>query len=115
MALLRTYLAVLIALCMVLTTQTMALARGMSDPVGEMVLCIGNETVTVYYDDDGQPVDPPHYCPDCSVSPLALLQSSFVPNLRPLGQGVVLRIERGQKAIAAEVIPASARGPPVLS
>ncbi|MCG7573473.1 hypothetical protein MHM39_07825 [Phaeobacter sp. CNT1-3] len=115
MALVRTYLAVMLALVMVLTTQTMGNARHAAMPVGEMVLCIGSEAITVYYDEDGQPVDPPHYCPDCSASIVALAQPGFAPNLRPLGKGVALRVERGKGVTVTRIIPASARSPPVFS
>ena len=113
MASLRSYLAALLALVMVLTSQTMAVARGMELPSGEMVLCIGDGSVTVYVDADGQPVDAPHYCPDCAAagSP-AVLTPSFVPNLRPLGRGVAMRIDPGVVFTTGEAVPASARGPP---
>jgi hypothetical protein len=111
----RTYLTLMLALVMVLTTQTMSNARHASMPVGEMVLCIGSQAITVYYDEDGQPVDPPQYCPDCNASIVALTQPDFAPNLRPLGKGAVLRIERGRLIAVTRIIPASARSPPVLA
>lgn len=114
MALIRSYLAVMLAFVLVLTTQTMGNARHASMPVGEMVLCIGSQAITVYYDDDGQPVDPPHYCPDCSASIVALVQPGFAPNLRPWGKGMALRVERGKDVTVTRIIPASARAPPVL-
>ena len=48
-----------------LTGQSMALARTAPAASGQMVLCIGATTVVVYVDQDGQPTEAPHVCPDC--------------------------------------------------
>jgi hypothetical protein len=64
----RTYLALALSLLLVLTGQTMALARSAADPVGEMVLCTGSGPVTVQLDSDGRPTDGSrHLCPDCAL------------------------------------------------
>lgn len=115
MAAMRIYLAILLSLCLGLTSQTMALARGMETPAGEMVLCVGTQTVTVYYDDQGQPVSAPHYCPDCSAVQDAAVLVNLAPRVeRPLGTGVQLRRELLRWRLAQAVRAATARGPPVL-
>lgn len=54
-----------------LTSQAMAVARGSADATGQMVICIGAETVTVYTDADGAPTQAPHLCPDCVIHMIA--------------------------------------------
>jgi len=58
---------VLVALLLV-TGQSMAVARGAAGPAGELVLCTGSGPVVILVDEDGAPVAPPHYCPDCVLS-----------------------------------------------
>jgi len=63
---LRTYLALALTLLLVLTSQTMALARGAPTPVGQAVLCTGTGPITVLVDAEGQPTGQVHICPDCA-------------------------------------------------
>jgi len=81
---LRRYLApvpaLLLVAVMVLTSQSMATARGATGPAGQIVLCTGTGPVAVYVDDDGQPVGPPHLCPDCA---LHLLDVLAAPDIAP--------------------------------
>lgn len=68
MIFLRPFFAIFFALILAVTGQSMAVARGASDPAGQMVLCTGNGPVTVYMDADGNPAAAPHMCPDCLAS-----------------------------------------------
>lgn len=52
----------------VLTGQAMAVARGASGPAGQIELCTGSGPVMVYVDEAGEPVGPPHICPDFALS-----------------------------------------------
>ena len=61
----RSFAAAALCLLLVLTSQSMAVARGASAATGQMVLCIGSTTQTVYVDAEGQPTTAPHLCPDC--------------------------------------------------
>ena len=72
--------ALLLAAVMVLTSQSMAVARGGTGPAGQIVLCTGTGPVAVYVDDDGQPTGPPHLCPDCA---LHLLDAFAAPDIAP--------------------------------
>lgn len=45
----------------------MAVARGAANPVDHMVICTGLGLVTVHLDAQGNPVGPPHICPDAIV------------------------------------------------
>lgn len=80
-SLLRIYLALSLALMLVLTGQGMAIARGASDPAGQMVLCTGTGPLSVYVDENGNPTGPPVFCPDCA---LLLLAAVAVPDTMAL-------------------------------
>lgn len=54
-----------LCLLLALTGQSLAVARGAAQPVGEIVLCTGTGPVSVAVDAEGQPVATPHLCPDC--------------------------------------------------
>jgi hypothetical protein len=70
---LRPVLSVLFALVLTLTGQSMAVARGANDATGQMVLCTGQGSVTVYMDEQGRPTAAPHVCPECVVTALTSL------------------------------------------
>jgi hypothetical protein len=64
----RSFTAICLAFVLVLTGQSMAVARGAAPAVGQMVLCIGNGSVVVYMDESGAPTAAPHVCPDCTLT-----------------------------------------------
>ncbi|WP_420858215.1 hypothetical protein [Marivivens marinus] len=117
MKLMRPFVAVLMALALLVTTQQMAAARGQAPVVGEAVLCIGGQAVTVALDANGQPVEgggPAHFCPDCILHftdtqhpPVAVAVSQI---LRP----VVFGSDHASLAGPVAAPCPSARGPPVL-
>lgn len=108
----RTYLALFLALLLVLTGQSMAIARGFGGPAGEMVLCTGSGPVMVYVDENGAPTKPPHYCPDGVLSLLVdmpapdpmllplIMRSVALPGLTP----ALIRL--------SSLLRATARAPP---
>ena len=104
----------IIGLLLVLTSQSMAAARGATDPTGKMVICTGTGPIVVYVDDSGTPVGPPQYCPDCALV-LADPVGEFATVARPaeveLRLSPLAMIERC--ALTAEARP-NARAPPVL-
>lgn len=66
-------LGLTLAFVLVLTSQQMAQARGLSrDAAGQVVLCTGQGLVTVTVDHRGTPVETVNFCPDCMLSFLAL-------------------------------------------
>ncbi|TNE67369.1 MAG: hypothetical protein EP336_07515 [Rhodobacteraceae bacterium] len=74
----RTIKAVLVAFLLIVTSQSMAVARGtMRDATGAVVLCTGTGPITVLTDADGQPIGPSHICPDCALSVIAGLADAF--------------------------------------
>jgi len=86
MSILRTALAVSLSLAIALTSGAMAVARGHAgEAVGVVVLCIGHRTVAVHVDAAGDPIEAPHFCPDCVLgfaalhaSPLALFHAALL-------------------------------------
>lgn len=65
MTLIRSYLAVLLAVLLGFSAYGEASVQAMQDATGRMVICTGAGPVTVYVDEAGQPAAPPHPCPDC--------------------------------------------------
>lgn len=62
---------------MIVTSGAMAVARGQAyDAVGQIVLCTGHGAILVTVDAQGEPIEPPHLCPDCV---LAMLADTAVP------------------------------------
>ncbi|AWZ22433.1 Hypothetical protein RAK1035_3728 [Roseovarius sp. AK1035] len=104
-----------LALCLVLalTSQSLAVARGMAQPVGKIVLCTGTGPITVAVDAEGQPRATPHLCPDCLPGFAVVLDA-------PLALGLWLASERRISTITVErhaamrsLPPNVARAPPV--
>jgi hypothetical protein len=75
------FVAICLALVLVLTGQSMAAARGANDATGQMVLCTGTGSVVVYMDESGVPTQAPHFCPDCTLAALTpmIVDSVEVP------------------------------------
>jgi hypothetical protein len=105
-------MALFLALCIALTSQAFALARGHAAAAGEMVICTGAGFVTVAVDAEGKPVGPVHICPDAVVA-LAGLATAPV--------GAVLRLREARAEVAGGAVVAlpswrvgvkQARGPP---
>ena len=106
------------AMVLVLTAQTMAVARGQAVATGEMVISAPPVSWTVQVDAEGNPVGPPHVCPDCVMS---------LPSTLSSGRNLRLPSSRGHSSLSDMVFPRDgaaarprqapglppARGPPV--
>lgn len=110
----RAYLALALSLVLVLTSHSMAQARGMAAPAGEMVICTGSGYVTVLTDAEGQPVGPSHICPDCALSLFAALGGGFEAPVLPLSGGARVTFDYSFVAPSLQVLRAHARGPPLF-
>lgn len=62
------FIAICVAVVLALTGQSMAAVRGAADATGKMVLCVGPQSVVVYMDEQRQPTQAPHFCPDCTLT-----------------------------------------------
>ncbi|MFB9148411.1 hypothetical protein [Roseovarius ramblicola] len=65
MTILRGITTIALCLFLALTSVTLAVARGAPGPAAVAVICTGEGVQRVAVDADGQPVSPPHVCPDC--------------------------------------------------
>ena len=98
---------------LVLTAQSMAVARGTAMSVGQIVLCTGTGPITVNVDKNGQPVGSAHICPDCALSELAAVDA---PAFARAGSFVVSEAQSTPYTTAlinARRQPTSARDPPL--
>ncbi|MFU8777212.1 MAG: hypothetical protein ACNA7M_06040 [Roseovarius sp.] len=109
----RPILALGLCLLLALTSQSLAMARGAAQPVGEIVLCTGTGPVTVAVDAEGQPVATPHPCPDCLPAFAAVLQ--VPPALRDwCAPARRVLVREAATHVVTRTLPAGiARGPPV--
>ncbi len=64
----RSLTAILLSLLIIVTSGSLAIARGQPDAAGQIVLCTGYGPQTVSVDQNGQPIAPAHMCPDCALS-----------------------------------------------
>jgi len=108
----RTYLALVLALLLVLTGQSMAIARGASGPAGEMVLCTGTGPVLVYVDENGAPTKPSQYCPDCALSLLVAMPAPDMDQLLVAVRSVELPLQPVALMRPQSLLRATARAPP---
>ncbi len=112
MTLLRGLTILGICLFVALTSVTLAVARGAPQPAGVMVLCTGDGARQVPVDARGQPVAPPHACPDCLLAFHAVTPRDPVPArhaaLRPARHGTAVT----RHAAAAQPPMRLARAPP---
>lgn len=113
-------LSLSLALLLAVTSQQMAMARGlMNDSSGQVVLCTGQGSITVTFNALGEPIEDTgtlaHICPDCVISVMALPgapanpQAAFAHS-QTLAQTIVPELQ-------SPVIPtrAMARDPPLFA
>lgn len=112
---LRPLIAVVFAVLLFATSQTLAVTRGtMRDATGAMVLCTGTGPITVLIGEDGAPLGPSHICPECAMGVIADVGSAFV--LGPF----IARVTALDSAPwvstrrTAQTLTPSARGPPIV-
>lgn len=108
----RSIFALALALLLVLTAQSMAVARGMPGAAGSVVLCTGTGPVTILTDAEGQPVGHAHVCPDCTLSLIVAVTQAAPVAAHPMGRSDVLRLAGVPVAVKQDVWPFSARDPP---
>ncbi len=103
------------AAVLILTGGAMASARGQAMAVGEMVICTGTGPVTVPVDADGAPTGPPHICPDCALSLIAM--DAPAPVVLPVrvaaGQAISWPVRTVIAPSRNRTVP-MARGPPAV-
>jgi hypothetical protein len=108
-------LTLTLALLVAMTSQQMAMARGMTkDAADQVVLCTEAGPVTVTLDAQGNPIGPVHICPDCALYFVGLMADT--PTTPPAVVHIQTLDQTSVVAPQTTVIPncATARGPPVF-
>ena len=101
-------------LLLVLTSQNMAVARGMPHAAGKIEMCTGTGPVMISVDENGEPIGPPHICPDFAATLIVFVSEPPMNLARPLTHALVLRPVARITALSRQAPIASARGPPAL-
>lgn len=110
--LVRTYLAVSLALMLALTGQSLAVARGTTGPADQIALCTGTGPVMVYVDENGTPTGPPVLCPDFALNLLAAVALPDFTTLPDTAKPSVLAIHATMVRDVRSRHRAMARAPP---
>ena len=111
----RSLVALFLGLLIIAGNQGLAMVHGVGSAGGEateMVLCTGTGPVTVWIDANGDPVAPPHDCPDCTLClPHGLLPETAQPARAMRVARSVLR-PAPPKLVSRPAPGPVARGPP---
>lgn len=106
-------LGLMMALLLILTGQGVAVARGTSMVPGQIVICSGGGPVMIDLDANGQPVGPPHFCPE---NALVLLSAvTLAPAPQPVPERMMRRVKPVSLALSllsGHARLTSARDPP---
>ncbi len=106
------YIGFGLILLLLLTSQSMAVARGVSGSGGQIELCTGTGPVMVFVDETGTPTDPPRYCPDQVLTVLAHVTMPVPEPLPVQGAGQAEAVS-GSRSKSARPRPIRLpRGPP---
>lgn len=105
--------AAFLALTLLFTAETMALARGAPAPVGEIILCTSHGVMSVPIDAEGNPTEAPHICPDCLTFFAATEPDPFGLAREIRLVPVVLPRLESWRAVALPAARPPARGPPI--
>jgi len=109
----RSALVLILSALMVLTSLSMAVARTAPDAAGQMVLCSGEGSVVVRVDEDGQPIGPAHYCPECAMSAMTGVEpANDLILLVAQGRSISLVVAKIQ-VLTRVTRAAQPRGPPI--
>ena len=112
---LRIFVAVALSVMLVFTSHSMAVARGMPGPDGQMVICTGQGPVMISVDANGNPVGPPHICPDAALS---LLKMALVtPDTAGPAPQTYQKLSLAEVALdsGTRAVLAQARSPPLTA
>ncbi|WP_299164643.1 hypothetical protein [uncultured Tateyamaria sp.] len=83
MPMMRACLSILLSLMLLVTSHSMAVARGADRAVDRIVICTGTTVSAIYVDADGQPTQAPHLCPDCALHSTDALTPSAISLTAP--------------------------------
>lgn len=110
---LRLLNALFLSLTLVLTSYSMAAARGQNPDRGtDMVICTGVGMTTITIGPNGEPVETTHICPDA----MSIFAATVaMPNIMAQPGTLQWRVAfaNAPTALAAQTLCPSARGPPL--
>jgi hypothetical protein len=112
---LRIWLGLFLALTVALTAHSAAARQGERDAAGQMVICTGTGPATIYVDSDGQPVKPPHNCPDCVMHVLDAVAQHAGLMLPVIACSEAVAGQVAALASVQKILRASARAPPAAA
>ncbi len=106
--------ALFLSLTLVLTSYSLAVARGQSPDVGtDMVICTGVGMITMTIGADGEPTETAHICPDAVSLFVATLTKQDMP-----AQSFAMQwrapVPKTLNLQRQQVLSPSARGPPLV-
>lgn len=105
--------ALFLSMTLVLTSYSIAVARGQSPDVGtDMVICTGVGMITMTIGADGEPVEVAHICPDA----MSLFVATLTVQDMPAQNGSMQWRTTVQTVLnlqPQEILSPSARGPPL--
>lgn len=104
----------LLVALMVLTSASLAVARAAPDAAGQMVLCTGSGPVVIQFDENGDPIGTPHYCPDCAMTLLEAVVGNTSSAARAFGVGDVVFEAASALTFTGQARCAQARDPPLV-
>lgn len=99
---------------LLITAQTMAVARGQVMVAGQIVLCTGTGPMAVWVDENGAPMEAPHLCPDCALTVFDVADASPDWPLQDARLVPVAHLWQRVAGLSQAGVAPQARGPPVL-
>jgi len=107
-----------LALLIAMTSQQMAVARGMTtNAAGQVIVCTGQGVVTLTVDANGVPTDDPlgltHFCPDCALTLLAFADAPMATQIAVTHTQTLGQAPHNIALMPVVPNPAKARDPPV--
>ncbi len=111
---LRLINALFLSLTLVLTSYSMAVARGQSPDIGtDMVICTGVGMITITIGPDDEPVETTHICPD-AMSIFAAAMTAYDIPAQPTAMQWRVMVPDTTLIQPQETLSPSARGPPLV-
>jgi len=107
-------MACVTALTLLVTAETMAMARGASPAVSETILCTSHGIERIHLDAEGAPTSAPHICPECLLFFGALAETA--PNIAaPIATKPIKAVAPTlTDHVDRQISPNRARAPPVV-
>lgn len=102
----------LLALCMIASSVTSAIARSAAHGHYSVTICNEIGVVQITLDAQGNPVTPMHPCPDCVVALAGALPDAPRLPLLPISWAPLVPAIAATPVAALRPMPAQARGPP---